>query len=285
MTVLRMRGGRMWMVFVVLGCFVLTTVIGSLAASNIEELTEADSEFMDDSIAVGWGLILVLLASQAGIVTSFMALHSGKQVTARSEPAPTPALREQISLDGTDQGDGGETGQSTTAGPKLDGLVGVVAGESLTIPPSLYVSDSVDRELAAELPGPRALLLLLSILGLAMLVLVGSVGPWGRFVLSTVSGLEGDGLLTLCLAAIASLMVVLRGLRLGPWTMAVASGAFVLTAAVGIYHWINVDDLSSENDKLGDVVTVEWGLVMVTAAAIVGSGLSTIAMWVPAGRR
>jgi len=108
-------------------------------------------------------------------------------------------------------------------------------------------------------------------IGAAILVLVGSIGPWAKFFALTKSGTDGDGQLTLILSLIAGGCVLARILRRDRRTllMGIAAACFAISAIVGIYDWYDVETALPENE-FGFELEVGWGLVLVTIASIAG---------------
>jgi hypothetical protein len=110
----------------------------------------------------------------------------------------------------------------------------------------------------------------------ALLVCLGSVGPWAKVLFVTASGLDGDGWISLIagLAALALFAVYVRSDRRPRplWPLVLILGAGGVAAAIGVYDWSKIEgvvnDTSQEDDPfdLSSSVTVGWGLVLVTLA-------------------
>lgn len=70
----------------------------------------------------------------------------------------------------------------------------------------------------------------------ALLVVVGSMGPWARVLFISVNGTDGDGAITLVLGILAGLLAVVRLARPAMrGVMFVAGLAFLGAAAVGVW--------------------------------------------------
>jgi hypothetical protein len=124
----------------------------------------------------------------------------------------------------------------------------------------------------------------------ALLVCVGSIGPWAKVLFISVGGLDGDGWITLIagLCALALLAVYVRGTqRPRPvWPLGLLLIAGVIAGGTGIYDWAQIESVVGDTSEdalfdLGSAVSVGWGLVLVTlsAASLVAATVVT------AGRR
>ncbi|MPZ24010.1 MAG: hypothetical protein GEU28_10820 [Dehalococcoidia bacterium] len=101
------------------------------------------------------------------------------------------------------------------------------------------------------------------------LVLIGSVGPWVRAAFVSVSGTEGDGMLTLLLGGLAVFGALVRVMqRRGRGIMLLTLVSLGLAGVIGIYHWTNLET-SVDSDSIIEV-QIGWGLVLVTFASIAG---------------
>lgn len=103
--------------------------------------------------------------------------------------------------------------------------------------------------------------------------------PWGRVLFFTVSGTDGDGVLTAVLSGLALLFLYIDqrsksgkiGLSISIFT---GSG---LSTAIYIYTWSNIARLNSnqtESDSLGITVTPQLGLMVGSIAAVISSVVS-----------
>lgn len=110
----------------------------------------------------------------------------------------------------------------------------------------------------------------------AVLVLVGSVGPWvTAFGFIEVSGTEGDGMITLVLALVAGLLIGWRVASGSRWPRFLAGLAFLAVAGIGVYDWSelerNIDEADEDVRAFVDAaVSVGWGLVLTTFAGVAG---------------
>jgi hypothetical protein len=122
----------------------------------------------------------------------------------------------------------------------------------------------------------------------ALLVLVGSIGPWATVLdLKTMSGMDtSDGAITLVAGIVAGVFTLLRVARPDRRTalMAVAFVAFLVAALLGLIDWLDLRDMVGVTDLEQDpffgeiaddiAVNVGWGLVMLTVSAIAGTFLA-----------
>lgn len=97
-------------------------------------------------------------------------------------------------------------------------------------------------------------------LATALMLALGSFGPWATLGPFSVSGLDNgrDGIITLIIAIVAGVLICIR--RGNPVTLLLGIAA----AGVGIYDTANV---SSAGNELF-TPSVGWGLVMVDIAAV-----------------
>jgi Protein of unknown function (DUF2510) len=98
-------------------------------------------------------------------------------------------------------------------------------------------------------------------------MVIGSAGPWAYVIYVSVSGLEGDGLITLVVSVVcaAALWAFARGNR-GALIVTGAGGTLVL--GIGVYDASRIEALASA-EILGQNVragTIGWGLVLTIAA-------------------
>lgn len=119
----------------------------------------------------------------------------------------------------------------------------------------------------------------------ALLVVIGSLGPWisitAPFVGSlSINGTDGDGKISLCcgVIAMAVLAFLVTSNQTSMWMGLLAAVALGIAAAVGIHDWQNVGDkIAKTTDEDFDVfVRVGWGLQAMTVGAIVGAIFSLL---------
>lgn len=112
----------------------------------------------------------------------------------------------------------------------------------------------------------------------ALLVFIGSMGPWAQARVFTtefsISGLEGDGVITLVLSLVAAVFLglgnFLPSLRGVFWPVLVASIAAGLCLVFGLYDAVNISSkLNSGTELAGG--SVGWGLVLVILGSVVAT--------------
>lgn len=115
----------------------------------------------------------------------------------------------------------------------------------------------------------------------AVLVIVGSLGPWVSMVAPyfgslTMSGTDGDGKLSLGCGLAASVLLgfLVTSHRSGVWLGLLAAIAFGIAAAIGIYDWQNLSEAVGADDEVAVFARVGWGLQAMTLGAITGTILS-----------
>jgi hypothetical protein len=92
----------------------------------------------------------------------------------------------------------------------------------------------------------------------ALVVVIGSLGPWASFGPFSASGTQGDGIVSLALAIVAAFMVWRWSGKPAMWKLVIALIAAVLALATTGYEVVHV----SNSD-----LTVGWGLIL----ALLGS--------------
>lgn len=110
----------------------------------------------------------------------------------------------------------------------------------------------------------------------AALVLFGSFGPWVNAGLVDVSGIRGDGVITLVLAVLGLLVV-----GIGRWYL-VAVAAGVATAGIAIHH---IAAIGSVSDEELFAVSVGWGLIACLLGAVGLLAWALTALWNRSDRR
>jgi hypothetical protein len=106
-----------------------------------------------------------------------------------------------------------------------------------------------------------------ALVGGAVLIAIGSVGPWATSPLTSASGTSGDGVITLIAA------VLIAGAALFTASRGLLGLLIVVAGGVGIY------DLIHEHNKLQSVTLggvqidhVGWGLYVVVVGALIALG-------------
>jgi hypothetical protein len=120
---------------------------------------------------------------------------------------------------------------------------------------------------------PGTIVLLLG----AVAIGVGSVAPWaeasaGVFSRS-VSGTDGDGVITLVLAVVVLLLALVTTTPTARRGLLVLAGLCAAGAAgIGIYDAVNVNDAARRAEDLSSLVeaSVGWGLYAVIAGGVLG---------------
>lgn len=144
------------------------------------------------------------------------------------------------------------------------------------------------REAASERRAPtRPMLPIAAALLCAGLVAAGSLGPWlqrrrglGRPV-ETLDGFRLDGELSLMgavVAAVALVVVLARpGVGIAAW---VALGGLAGAAGVGVADWLVLDTAGPGyvGQTRGASYEVAWGLILVTAAGLVGTACAALVL-------
>lgn len=108
--------------------------------------------------------------------------------------------------------------------------------------------------------------------------MVGSVAPWATTALANKSGTSGDGVLTLGLAIIGTLVVLVR--PSGSRWLIVATVCGIIAALIGGYDIRSVSQETAELfGRSVHIVSVGWGLWVTTAGAVVLTIASYFYMW------
>lgn len=106
------------------------------------------------------------------------------------------------------------------------------------------------------------------VVGSAVLMVVGSFGPWAKVLGFTVSGTDGsnDGWFVVAIAVAAGAVFLWQRESTRAGFAAIVGG--VLGATVAIYDRSNLKDAASEGGELGELVQVGWGLNLAMLASI-----------------
>ncbi|RIK43771.1 MAG: hypothetical protein DCC58_09140 [Chloroflexi bacterium] len=152
-----------------------------------------------------------------------------------------------------------------------------VAGQRL--PASIDAPDqSRQPVMVATQPEVTSLALpALLMLASAVLVVVGSIGPWATIFLGSISGLDGDGRLTFFLGIVAGIVALLRiaqptRRRALAW---LAAGVFTVAAVISIYDWSNLQQVADSSSIA--IIRVGWGLQLTAIAAVAGALVAFVA--------
>ncbi len=112
----------------------------------------------------------------------------------------------------------------------------------------------------------------------ALLVLIGSTGPWAKVWFITVSGLDGDGKITAALALICGGLLAYRAAKpaTSRWIPAVAAAAFAVCLIFGLYYLVDLQSFINEDQAEDDlfIVQVGWGLYVLVLGALGGIAAS-----------
>ncbi len=129
---------------------------------------------------------------------------------------------------------------------------------------------------------PRPWLLAILSLTSIALVIVASFGPWlyaergpeWDLKIRIVAGINTDGVFSLFFAVVAALALLVALIRPDWWILAlVACAAMMMCTLVGLFDWVIFDpmDLAMPPGQRANLIRVEWGLKLLTAAAPVGA--------------
>ena len=131
----------------------------------------------------------------------------------------------------------------------------------------------------------------------AALVIVGSLFPWARmwaeeFVgqdvdIIYISGMNGDGRVTLGLGILAAILVLWTILRRrsSTWSTVVHSTAIVILVVVGlvgVFNWSELDDISGVDlgvKYLRYGFQPGWGLILLTVSGFTGAVALAYQVW------
>lgn len=112
---------------------------------------------------------------------------------------------------------------------------------------------------------------------LSALVVLGSVGPWASVLFVTVNGTEGDGAFTAVFGGVGILLAALSFKKQSRLKYGAIAGLGGISAVIGVIDWA---DIASEPEgELGIGVQVEWGLVLMTLAAMAKTVGGGAAFW------
>jgi hypothetical protein len=102
-----------------------------------------------------------------------------------------------------------------------------------------------------------------AILGGAVVIAIGSIGPWATSPLTSESGTSGDGVITLIAAALIALAAFMRGRTL-PFLLVLVAGG------TGVYDAIHIHDRLARVTFGGvQIDHVGWGVYAVIIGAVI----------------
>jgi hypothetical protein len=145
-----------------------------------------------------------------------------------------------------------------------------MADMSSAPPPAPSAPAPAGPKTLGEVLGALRLTTALALVG-AVVMAVGSVGPWVDTVLGSVSGTHGDGQITLVAAGLVFVFVVVGHTRHGSRVSAVlATLAAVAGGATAAYDLSNIHDATADTTLFGtQLAQPGWGLYAVIAGAAV----------------
>jgi hypothetical protein len=109
--------------------------------------------------------------------------------------------------------------------------------------------------------------------GLAVLAAIGSIGPWIGGIVE-VSGLRGDGWISLIAAAVAlAAFLAQKGRRIWPGLVAFLAG--LAASITAIYDLGNIEQARAKNEFVGALAHPGWGLYMTVVG---GAGIVIVAL-------
>ncbi|GIW18558.1 hypothetical protein [Tepidiforma sp.] len=112
---------------------------------------------------------------------------------------------------------------------------------------------------------------------LSALVVLGSVGPWASVLFVTVNGTEGDGAFTAVFGGVGILLAALSFKQQSRWKYGAIAGLGGISAVIGVIDWADI--ASEPESEMGFGVQVEWGLVLMTLAAMAKTVAGGAAFW------
>ncbi|MEJ5222331.1 MAG: hypothetical protein WHT63_10040 [Tepidiforma sp.] len=112
---------------------------------------------------------------------------------------------------------------------------------------------------------------------MSALVVLGSVGPWASVLFVTVNGTEGDGAFTAVFGGVGILLAALSFKQQSRWKYGAIAGLGGISAVVGVVDWADI--ASEPESEMGFGVQVEWGLVLMTLAAMAKTVAGGAAFW------
>lgn len=128
----------------------------------------------------------------------------------------------------------------------------------------------------------------------AVLVAVGSTGPWARVLGETyvndeievfsVRGTVGDGMATLALGILAGVLILWRLVRThsSGFVLGAAIVVLVVVVVVGMLNWLDVSHMPGVSEPgryFRTGARAAWGLIVVTLAASAGVSALAYQLW------
>ena len=111
----------------------------------------------------------------------------------------------------------------------------------------------------------------------AVAIVVGSLGPWVTlFGITFITGIHGDGAITIALGALAGLGTLVRIWRSETrrWLDLAVVLLLGLACAIAVYDWTNMQIVVNGD---ANYFQVGWGLHLVAISSTIGLALSTVA--------
>ena len=112
-------------------------------------------------------------------------------------------------------------------------------------------------------------------------VILGAFLPWAHVLFFSVSGLDGDGVITLILGVIGAALITFG--RRGTTTL-VAALVGVVACGIGLYDSVNLSIVAQESAGTASVGAGLWLTIFASALAVVAS-VSDAVEWEPSNDR
>ncbi|WP_328812253.1 hypothetical protein [Rhodococcus sp. NBC_00297] len=126
--------------------------------------------------------------------------------------------------------------------------------------------------------------LVVGVLGLVAAA-VGSLGPWVKLIdpasatSVTLSGMQGDGRITLALIALCSAAIFERATQGRGWLLWIAATGGLAVIAVSAIALNTVSDRSDEIEIQGIISLADWGIWTTLVGAMLIAACSICAIW------
>lgn len=116
-------------------------------------------------------------------------------------------------------------------------------------------------------------------------IVMGSIGPWATFLGLSLSGADGDGVITLVLGLISAVILAVylyTGSRRLPWTLWVPVGIGIVSLLFSAYllsRFFVGDKSAAEADLFGEAFDLQigWGVWLLTLSSVVLCVSATVA--------